>query len=658
MLGSTIHVDEQPFTVIGVMPAGFRDPSTDEPTELWQPLALSPAQPGYDGQNYIMVGRLKPSVTLAAAQAELNALTVPFLHDHPVYLGYSAPGRPHLAYCAWPLAQALTSDVQASLLTMLGAVVLVLLLACFNLAGLFSTRIAERRGELQLRAALGAGRMQLLRLLISEAALLAVAAALTAGAFSALARPALVAGSPVPLPVLEAAGAVQQVCVILLVSLAASFVFAGVPAAVALRRRFAVPGRSAVGGDRTQNRVSAGLVAAQVCFATVLLAAAALLLGIFLRLQSTSPGFQPQQLVAAQLALHGDRYNRADAKARFIDQVVNRLAQTPGVSSAAAIDGLPLLRGLDIGMKPDRATDLPNAATELRPVSPGYFSTIGLHLLHGRLLLPSDTAHAQPVAVLSQTAARLWFPGQDPLGRQVRFNGPDASPMLVVGVMSDTHTNSLAEPFRITVYAPYAQLPDSITRIGNRWIGTSFVLRAADGVPVARVIHDAVHDADAEMPVAEISTLTSILRENNAAPRFFTTLAAAFAAFALLLTALGLFGLLSYQVVQRTRELGLRMAVGATRAVILLSILRRGLLLTSAGLVIGLLASLALPKLVTGVLAEAIPLGDAPASSLLAHTYPATALSTLTLFIAALLACSIPAWRASHIDPMEALRTE
>ena len=658
IVGRTIHVDEQPFTVIGVMPAGFRDPSTDEATQIWEPLALSPAQPGYDGDNYIMAGRLKPGVSLAAAQSELNALTAPFLHDHPHYLYWTMPGSPRLAYHAWPLAEALTSNVQASLLTILGAVMLVLLLACLNLAGLFGTRIAERRGELQLRAALGAGRLQLLRLLTSEAALLALAAAAVAGAFSAMARPALLAGSPVPLPVLGAAGAWQQVFVTLLVSLAASLVFAGLPAAFALRRRFAVPGRGAVGSDRAQSRLGAGLVVAQVCFATVLLTAASLLLGIFLHLQSTSPGFSPRHLVAAQLALHGDRYNSSEAKSRFIDQVINRLEQTSGVSSAAAIDGLPLRRGLNIGMKPDRTTNLPNNATELRPVSPGFFSIMGLHLVRGRLLLPTDTAHTLPAAVISETTARLWFPGQDPLGRQVRFAGDEPLPMQVVGVISDTHTNSVAEPFLITVYAPYSQLPDGITRIVNRWIGTSFVLRAADGVPVARIINDAVHAADAEMPVADISTLTSILRENNAAPRFFSSLATAFAAFALLLTSLGLFGLLSYQVVQRTRELGLRMAVGATRGTILLSILRRGLLLTSIGLTLGLAASLALPKLVAGLVAESIRTGSAPASSLLAHSYLATALSALTLLLAAVFACSVPAWRASHIDPMEALRTE
>ncbi len=657
IVGNAVHLDEEVYTVVGVMPADFSDPSTAKPTQVWEPLALAPSQPGYDGDNYIMAGRLQAGVSMAAAQAELDTLNIPFYKEFPNYLKWTEGEKQIHAYKIWPLRNVLTSNVRESLLTMLAAVSLVLLLACLNLSGLVSTRIAQRSAELQIRTALGAGRWSVMRLLLSEGVLLASAGAALALTFVAVARPALLANSPLPLPELGMTAAWQMALLICLAAAAACFLITGVPSMLALRHPLALPGRSALSADRAQTRFGAVLVASQACLAMVLLAGASLLLGVFLHLQSISPGFAPQHLVAAQVILHGNLYDSTLRKTQFIASVESTLEHTPGVSAVAAIDGLPLDKGLNLGMSPDNRNDMPRSA-ELRPVTSAYVRTMGLHLVAGRGLEPADSAQTMPVALISKTAAKSWWPGQNPIGRQVRYRGDHPHFMQVVGIVADTHANSLAEPFHIMVYVPYSQLPDEMTKIINRWITTSFVLRVADGVPIAHAVEQAIRAADPEIPVARILPLQSVIDTTTAAPQFFSILASSFAAFALLLSGIGLFGLLSYQVSQRTREFGLRLALGATRKRMLRLVLGRGLLLTCIGAAVGLCISAILPRLIAALLPSLIPTDGAPTEALLQSTGTAMLLAAgLLLFIAAV-ACAIPALRAATIDPAKALKAE
>ncbi len=659
ILGRAIQLDEEPYTVVGVMPADFSDASTPEATDLWEPLQLTPSDPGYDGDNYAMIARLRPGVGIAAAQAEISTLNELFYKQFPSYRSWTNQAKAVHTYRIWTLSQVLTSNVRASLLAMAGAVVAVLLIACLNLAGLMTTRGSERAGELAVRRALGASRARLLRGLLTEGLLLALFSAVLGIASSMVLTPLLLKQSTLPLPVVGTGQNGETAAFVLLVSLGACLLFSLMPAwhAVGRPNAMALPGRSSTSGDRSQAYLGRVLVVSQVALAMVLLSGAGLLLGTFLKVQSISPGFVPQNLVVGQVTLKGESYATTEKTTQFIDTVLARLEHAPGVSSAAAINGLPLDRGLNIGMLPEGHPELRQTA-EFRAVTPAYFHTISLPLLAGRTFTESDTAHSPAVAVINQKAARKWWPNSSPIGQVVRMQGSDPMPMQVVGIVADTKSSSLAEPVDVMIYAPLKQLQDPVTKMVNNWFATSFVLRVSSGAPVARLIDEAVNAADPSMPVAKISTMQGIVDKSVAAPRFFSLLAVSFAGFALLLTILGLFGLLSYQVTQRTRELGLRLALGATRTRLLRSVMQRGFVLTALGISAGCVASLAVPKLVAGVLADAIYTGDDPITHVLASSTAAVAAAALAILAASLLASYLPARRAAMVEPMEALRAE
>jgi predicted permease len=658
IVGRTIRLDEEPYTVVGVMPASFKDPSTPEPSQLWEPLQLGPDSPGYDGDNYQMVGRLRPGVAIATAQAEISTLNKPFYKQFPYFLSWKNAAQQLHEFRVWPLASTLTSDARGSLLAMGSAVLAVLLIACLNLAGLMTTRGTERSRELAVRSALGASQGRLIRVLITEGVVVALCSATLAIACARLVTPLLIGASPLALPVIATNHLWQTALFVVGMSLGSVVLFSLLPAWYAIKRPAAkaLPGRGGTGMDRSQSHFGRVLVVAQVSLAMVLLCGASLLLGTFLKLQSTSPGFVPERLTVAQVTMKGSAYETTLHTTQFIDKVMASLQHAPGVNRVAAIDGIPLDRGLNLGMLPVGRTE--GESVELRPTTPDYFHTLDLSLLSGRTFTASDDAHAPMVAVISETAAKRWWPGKSPLGQRVKTQGRDPIILQVVGVVSDTHTNSLAEPHQVMIYMPYKQMPDDLTKIVNGWIATSFVIRTKGDVPLASIIQQAVSEADPAMPVANIATMQTVIDKTTAAPRFLSQLATSFAVFALLLTILGLFGLLSYQVAQRTRELGLRLALGATRANLLRSVMQRGIILTGIGIAIGLIASLAVPRLVGSVLGDMIYTGDAPITSILAGSGTALAVAAVAIFAASVFASYLPASRAANTEPMEALRAE
>jgi predicted permease len=667
ILNHTIRLNEDAYTVIGIMPASLRiagqsmNRAAISP-DVWSALQLDPQDPGYDGDNYQLIARLAPGVSLAQAQAEIASFDQPFYHQFPYYLRWTTPGKLLHGYKLWPLQQVLASDVRSSLLTLLAAVVAVLLVACLNLAGLASSRAIGRTRELVLRASLGASRTSLLRLLLTESFVLAVAGALLGLVIARAGTPALLAASPIAIPLLHAqASFLELASGVLLLSLATTLVFGLLPALAVSRSLFApavqatLSSGHSTGATRAQARLGRTLIIAQVAFAMMLLSAASLLLGTFLKLRSIPSGVVPEHLVIAQVTLKGDHYASTLHTTQFVEKVLGQLASTPGVKQAAAISGLPLDRGLNFGARP---VDQPGHNQEIgfRAITPGYFRTAGIALLAGRDLTPDDRANTPPVAVISETAARRWWPGRTAIGEQVRIG--NETNYRIVGIVRDTRNNSLAEEPSIMIYAPYAQFSDAMTRIINGWISTTFAVRTAADVDLAAAAQQALTAADPEIPVARLSTMQSVIDQSLAAPRFFSWLSGGFAGFALLLTVIGLFGLLSYQVTVRTREIGVRMALGADRTRILAGIVRSGVMLSLVGLALGLAGSVLVRRAVASVLEDSIFTGDDPISKILVSSTYTLAAATLAILLAAVVASFLPARRAASIDPMQALRSE
>jgi predicted permease len=661
ILNRIVRINEESYTVVGVMPASLAVASesaqgTESGADIWQPLQLSPNDPGYGGDNYQMVARLRDGVSLAQAQQELSTLNQPFYRQFPNYLSWTGQGKALHEFRVWPLQQVVVRDVKTSLLTMLAAVLSVLLVACLNLAVLMTARTWRRAREMAVRSALGASRTNLLRLMMCESLLLALAGGALGLWLSRLAVPVLLATAPIAIPPmhqnewLPALFALLMACV-------TTLIFGLLPGWGVLRRAPVAMLQSGgqVGVSSHQVRMGNWLMIGQVAVAMVLLSAASLLLGTFLKLRSVASGVEAKHLIVAQVTLKGDAYASTLHTTQFIDKVLAEVGHYPGVERVAAVNGLPLDRGLNTG---GSSADHPESKhiVEFRTVTPGYFRTLGISILSGRDVTGDDTASSVPVALISETAARHWWPGQSAIGKEVLVGR--TSRMRVVGVVTDTHSHSLAESPRLVIYAPFVQASDEMTKTINGWFPTTFAVRMSGDVDIAAAMQRAVSDADPEIPVAKLTSMQAVIDHSMAAPRFFSYLAGEFAGFALLLTMIGLFGLMSYQVTQRTREIGVRLAVGADRSQILMLILRRALLLTGVGVMLGTVVSLAVPRIVGSLLSDVIFTGGSTIGSLLSNSQTAMICAGIAMVVAAVVASVLPARRAASVEPTQALRAE
>lgn len=661
IVNKVVRINEESYTVVGVMPASLSAasesaPGTASTVDVWQPLQMSPKDPGYGGTNYQMVARLRDSVSIAQAQLELSTLNKPFYKQLPNYLRWTHQGKILHEFRVWPLQQVVVSSVRTSLLTMLAAVLAVLLVACLNLAVLMTARTWRRAREMAVRSALGASRANLLRLMMCESLVLALVGGGLGLWLSRLAVPLLLRTAPIPIPPMQGGGWLPAVFA-LLMACVTTLIFGLLPGWSVLRRDAGgtLQGTSQIGASVHQAKLGNRLMVVQVAVAMVLLSAASLLLGSFLKLRAVGSGVEAQHLTVAQVTLKGDAYATTLHTTQFVDKVVAELEHYPGVARVAAVNGLPLDSGLNSGAKPaNRPGRKENV--ELRAVTPGYFRTLGISLLSGRDVTADDGPNAVAVALVSETAARKWWPGRSPIGEEIDAGGK--TPMRVVGVVADTHNRSLADRPRVTIYEPFAQMSDEMTKMINGWFPTTFALRLSGNVDIAAAVQRAVSDADPQIPVAKLTTMQGVIDHSVAAPRFFSYLAGGFAGFALLLTMIGLFGLMSYQVTQRTREIGVRLAVGADRGQILLLVLRRSLLLAITGLVVGAIASLAVPKLVGSVLSDYLYTGGPAIASVLSSNVAALMVPAVAMLVAAFAASYLPARRAAAVEPTEALRTE
>ena len=660
IVGRAIHINGDPFTVIGVMPSALV--TVDSP-DVWQPLHLSSADPGYQGDNFQMIARLKPGISTAQASAETSGLTPLIFHQFPSYLKWDPPGAPKSQEFVWPLQQIVVSNARSSLIALSAAVLAVLLMACLNLAGLMTARSITRKPEIALRTALGASRAMMLRLLLTESLVLALVGSLLGLGFAHLALPLLLSASPIGLPQLRQTTIdIPVTAFAILTGCASTLLFGLIPALGVFRQTIG----SGLGNARTagesapRQRLSKSLIVAQVTLAMMLLSAGTLLLSVFLHMRAIPSGVRPEHLDVLQVNLKGDAYSSALHTQQFISAVEQHLRQIPGVSKVSTVNGLPLDHGLNSGGGPANHPDQ-RANVETRFVTPGYFGTAGIMLLAGTDISDADTASSQPVALISEFAARRWFPDRSPIGEYVDSEGD--KPRRVIGIVANVHNYSLADQIRPTIYVPYAQVGDETMKAVNGWFATTFVLRTANSGDsrdpnIATAASAAITKADPEVPVSAFVPMQSFIDNSIAAPRFFSWLAGGFAGFALLLTLIGIFGLLSYQVTSRTRELGVRMALGAQRHQILSMMLKNGIMLTAIGLVFGSIGSCALRSVIAALVSSTVGTRATATASLLGTQTVSISIAGAAMLVSAIAASLIPARRAATLEPTEALRAE
>ncbi|HEX8137724.1 MAG TPA: ABC transporter permease [Pyrinomonadaceae bacterium] len=641
VMGQTLTLNGTPYTVIGVMPATAPSLSSANKTALWVPLERE--LPWKDrGAHFLNVfARLKPGVSLERAQAEMNLIAERLEGEY--HTGHSVR--------LTSFKERLVGDVRPHLLLLLGAVGLVLLIACANVANLLLARATARSKEFAIRAALGASRLRLIRQLLTESVLLALLGGVAGTLLALWATDVLVASWPARLPRPDQIGVDWRVLgFTAAVTLLTGLVFGLAPALFATRTDLNESIRESSSQTTTgarRNRVRHLLVVSELALATMLLLGAGLMLKSFWLLRGVDPGFRPENVLTVQVSLQSKKYLEEWQRASFFREVLERTEGLPGVEAAGAINNLPLGGG---GMNGDFELEgrppFPQGQepmTEKYIASAGYARAMGIRLLKGRFISEQDTAESPAVVVINEAMARRFWPDADPLGQRLSWGGNNWR--TIVGVVGDVRNEGLETSSGFQSYVPYTQAPPT---------GMTIVVRAAEAgaaganaQQLAAEIRRQVQAVDPEQPVFNIKLLDAIVADSVGGQRLTTLLLSIFGALALVLASVGIYGVLSYSVAQRTHEIGIRMALGAQSRDILKMVLGQGLLLTLSGVALGLLAAFALTRVMASLLYG------------VTATDPLTfAAASLVLILVALLATIIPAHRATRVDPLEALRYE
>jgi putative ABC transport system permease protein len=642
VLGSTITANGRPRTVIGVMPPGFTvigQKANFYITYGWtvERLRASPGRGSSHG-----VARLRDGVTLEQATADMTTIAAQLEKESPARnSGWSVT--------LVPVHEQMVDQIRPALLVLGGAVTLVLLIACVNVANLLLARSTVRQRELGLRTALGAKRGRLVAQMLTESLLLSLAGGLAGLALAVAFHRGLLAlvADRIPVPRLDQVALDMPVLLFtILVALATGLLFGLVPALIATSTaNDALREGGRHGAGPRSRRVLGMLVVAEVALSLVLLAGAGLLIRSFVRLQNISPGFRAEGVLTARVQLPVARYPDEPSTSAFVRNVTGRLAAVPGVQSAAAVTFLPMA-GPGIGTSFYRADRPAPAAgeaptTEVRPVTPGFFRTMGIPFLAGRDFTAADAASAPLVAVVSESLVRRQFPGENPLAMRLHVSiGPAAGMnVAIIGVVGDIKMSTLDSETRAAVYLPHPQLPIGIL---------TFLVRSdMEPLSLSKSVAAAVHAVDAELPVADVRTLQDVVDATLARPRTVSVLLSVFALMALVLAGVGVYGVMAYAVSQRTQEIGVRMALGATSESVFRLVLGQALRLVAIGVAIGLLAAGGLTRWLETLLYDTAPLDPL--------TFAVTA---IVLIVVATVASYVPARRGTRIAPMEALRAE
>ncbi|HEY6292097.1 MAG TPA: ABC transporter permease [Terriglobia bacterium] len=654
LVGKTIPLGGEPYVVIGVLDRGF---TSDPPADLWLPLE---ADPNSTDQAHYLVGAalLKPGVAVAQAQAELKLAADQFKRKFPGALG--AQG----SFTATPLRDVQVDDVRPALLILLGAVGFVLLIACANVANLLLARATIRRREIAIRAALGAGRGRVVRQLLTESVLLALAGGALGLVLGYAGVRALLAINPGNIPRIGDQGRAvaldwRVLLFTLLISVVTGIVFGLIPAFNASRSDLNATLKesgSRSGTGLRQNKARSILVVTEMALALVLLVGAALLIRTFLAMRSVDAGFDPHNVLTLRMSLTGPRFEKTAGVAQLVRDAEQRVGAIPGVVAVAATDSVPLEGGFglpfNIEGRPTGKSPYTGGA-EWDPVSPGFFTVFRIPLRRGRAFTDLDDAAAPRVVIINEAMAGQYWPKGDPVGAQITIGkgvGPEFSepPREIVGVAADIRDNGLNRNPGPIMYVPSAQVNDGVTALNNRIVPVTWEIRTqVQPFSLSAQIQQELRIASGGLPVAHIQSMDQVVANSTASTNFNMTVLSVFAGAALLLAAIGIYGLMAYSVQQRTQEIGIRMALGAGAGDVRNMVVRQGMGLALIGVLLGVVFALGLSRLVASML-----------YGVTARDPAVFILVPVVLSAVALIATYLPALRATRVDPVVALRYE
>ncbi len=644
IIGKSVTLNGTPTTIIGVMGADFLNPRPGDrqAVEFWRPFRLNYSQINRRTDYLGVIARLKPSVTLAQAQAELQMIARNLEQQYPATnSGWSAR--------VLSLHQRFFGDVSTALIFLMCAVGFLLLIACANVANLLLVKATVRRKEIALRAALGASRGRMLRQLMTESVILSLFGGGIGLLIAYWGVGAIIAVIPSNLPRLDAIHLdTRALFFTLAAALLTGLLFGLLPALQASRLNLnnvlKEGGRDSAAGA-SSNRLRNIFTVAEVALALILLVCAGLMVRSFINLQKVDPGFDASRVLTMQVQLSSTKYKEDAQLANFSEQLLERVTTLPGIEAAGLMSDMPLSGGGSyLSFAIEGQPFNPNAPTQdamVHAASSDYFKTIGLPLKRGRLFAAQDHQTAPPVIVINETMARRYWGDEDPLGKRINFGDGNGQPtwLTIVGIVGDVHQEALHQDPYPETYAPIVQQPS--------WVFSVVVRTAADAATVAGSVREQVKQLDSDLPVFNVRAMETLLADAIARPRFNTLLITIFAALALLLAAVGIYGVMSYSVTQRQHEIGVRMALGAKATDILKMVIGQGLKLVLIGIGIGLAGVLVLTRWL-----ESLLFGVTTTDLLTMVAVP------LILAGVALAACFVPARRATRVDPMVALRYE